>query len=98
MTDITELQNQFNNIIEVQPNVEKTFMSYKLLNKYGLYIILFVYILLVVGILRPKILYKYDINTKKNKFLLQKYILTCIIIYLILLGIMKIWNHYMKNN
>jgi biotin transporter BioY len=99
MTDITEFQNQFNNIIEVQSNVDKTMTTYDVLfKKFGLYIILFIYILFIVGILRPKMLYKYDTNRKKNKFLIQKYIFTCIIIYLILLGIIKIWNHYMKNN
>lgn len=93
--NIKKLEDDLNKIVQTDSNM--SLQNNKLLapffQKYGIYIILFIYILIVVICIRPKILYKYDNEKQKEIFLYKRYIFVSIIIFVLLLGIILVWNY-----
>lgn len=67
-----------------------------ILNKFGIYIAFFIYLVILILILQPYQLYKLNPETQKFKFLWKKFFIILFVSYAILIGLYLGIQFYLK--
>jgi len=76
--------------------MEKNLKVSPLFQKYGLYILLALYVIIIVHVLRSKWLYRYDDKKQKKVFVWKRSFILCIVFYACLVAILVLWNRYLS--
>lgn len=74
----------------------KLTMAKTILNKFGIYIAFFIYLVILILILQPYQLYKLNPETQKFKFLWKKFFIILFASYAILIGLYLGIQFYLK--
>jgi hypothetical protein len=74
----------------------KLTMAKTILNKFGIYIAFFIYLVILILILQPYQLYKLNPETQKFKFLWKKFFIILFVSYAILIGLYLGIQFYLK--
>jgi hypothetical protein len=74
----------------------KLTMTKTILNKFGIYIAFFIYLVILILILQPYQLYKLNPETQKFKFLWKKFFIILFASYAILIGLYLGIQFYLK--
>jgi len=75
---------------------EKMSTSKVILQKYGIYIAFFVYLIILILILQPYHLFKKNEETQKYKFMWKKFFMILFISYAVLVSVYLGVNYYLK--